>query len=171
MVRIVIFGKSGSGKTTLAKALASLHRAKHLDLDAIAWKSNQPGVRAAFEESKRELLEFIKRSDSWVIEGCYTYLLREAIIYCTEAIFLNPGVETCIENCKARPWEPHKYPHLEAQNKNLPMLIAWVREYENRNDEFSLREHRQLFEDCIGKKVEYNSNLEVYNRVNSSYSE
>jgi adenylate kinase family enzyme len=75
MVRIVIFGNSGSGKSTLAKALASLHQAKHLDLDAIAWKTDQPCIRAAFEDSKRELLQFIERSDSWVIEGCYTRVL------------------------------------------------------------------------------------------------
>jgi adenylate kinase family enzyme len=163
MVRIVIFGNSGSGKTTLAKTLASFHQAEHLDLDAIAWKTDQPGIRAAFEDSKRDLLEFIERSD-WVIEGCYTYLLKEAIAYCTEIIFLNPGVETCIENCKARPWEPHKYPNPEAQDKNLQMLIEWVKEYETRDDEFSLQKHRQLFDSYVGKKIEYNSNLELENR-------
>lgn len=91
--------------------------------------------------------------------------MREAAAYCTEMIFLNPGVEVCVENCKARPWEPHKYPNPEAQAENLQMLIEWVREYENRDDEFSLREHRQLFDSHIGKKVEYNSNMEAYNRV------
>lgn len=167
MVRIVIFGNSGSGKTTLAKALASFHQAKHLDLDAIAWKTDQPDLRAAFEDSKSDLLKFIKSSDSWIIEGCYTYLLKEATAYCTEIIFLNPGVEACIENCKARPWEPHKYPNPEAQDQNLQMLIEWVKEYETRDDEFSLREHRQLFDSYVGKKVEYNSNLETNKRLNS----
>jgi hypothetical protein len=41
------------------------------------------------------------------------------------------------------------------------MLIAWVREYATREDEFSLREHRRLFGAHSGAKVEYTSNLEA----------
>jgi adenylate kinase family enzyme len=165
MVRIVIFGNSGSGKSTLAKALSSRHQAEHLDLDVIAWKADQPGVRKDFEESRNELLRFIEKADAWVIEGCYSNLLKEAAIHCTELIFLNPGVEACVENCRARPWEAHKYPTPEAQDKNLRMLIDWVREYETRTDEFSLREHRQLFDSHEGRKVEYRSNSEAQERV------
>jgi adenylate kinase family enzyme len=165
MARIVIFGNSGSGKSTLARALATINRAEHLDLDVIAWKAEEPGVRAPFEDSRSELLRFIERSDAWVIEGCYSDLLKVAATHCTELIFLNPGVEACVENCKARPWEPHKYASPEAQDKNLRMLIEWVREYETRDDEFSLREHRKLFDSHEGRKVEYCSNLEAQRRV------
>ncbi|HEV7373517.1 MAG TPA: AAA family ATPase [Pyrinomonadaceae bacterium] len=165
MARIVIFGNSGSGKSTLAKALSSHYQAEHLDLDVIAWKADQPGVRAPFEDSRSELLRFIESSDSWVIEGCYSTLLQEAAAHCTELIFLNPGIEACLQNCKARPWEPHKYATPEAQDKNLTMLIGWVREYETRDDEFSLREHRKLFDSHEGRKVEYHSNTEAHSRV------
>jgi adenylate kinase family enzyme len=161
MERIIIFGNSGSGKSTLAKALASHYQAPHLDLDVIAWEADQPGVRVAHEKSRRELMEFIESSDSWVIEGCYSGLLKEAAGFCTEMIFLNPGVEACVENCRARPWEPHKYPSREAQDANLRMLLEWVREYATREDEFSLREHRKLFDAHAGQKVEYRSNEEV----------
>lgn len=165
MIKIIIFGNSGSGKSTLARALSNLHQAEHLDLDLIAWKADQPGVRADFADSRNELLQFIERSESWVIEGCYSDLLKEAAVHCTELIFLNPGVEACVENCKARPWEAHKYPTPEAQDKNLRMLIEWVKEYETRDDEFSLREHRKLFDSHAGRKVEYRSNLEAHGRV------
>lgn len=158
MERIIIFGNSGSGKSTLAKALSSIHQAVHLDLDAIAWEADQPGVRADFEESKRDLIRFIETANSWVIEGCYSELLAAAAAYCTELIFLNPGVEACVENCKARLWEPHKYPSPEAQDANLEMLIEWVKEYETRDDEFSLQQHRKLFDSHAGRKVEYHRN-------------
>jgi adenylate kinase family enzyme len=165
MERIVIFGNSGSRKSSLAKALAELYQVPHLDLDVIAWKADEPGVRAAHEESLKELMHFIRASDSWVIEGCYSVLLKEAARYCTEMIFLNPGVDACVENCRCRPWEPHKYKSREAQDANLQMLLQWVREYEIREDEFSLSEHRRLFDMHEGRKVEYRSNEEASKRI------
>lgn len=166
MVKIVIFGNSGSGKSTLAKALADHHNAAHLDLDTIAWRADQPTVRAAFADSQADLLAFIENNEDWIIEGCYADLLREAANYCTEIIFLNPGVEACVANCQARPWEPHKYPTPHAQDENLKMLIAWVREYETRDDEFSLRAHRRLFDAFAGTKTEYRSNAEAQSHTN-----
>jgi adenylate kinase family enzyme len=165
MERIVIFGNSGSGKSTLAKALSRLHRAEHFDLDAIAWEPDEPADRADFAESKGRLLAFIEGTDSWVVEGCYSSLLREAAAYCTEMIFLNPGIEACVQNCRSRPWEPHKYETREAQDTNLQMLLDWVREYETRTDEFSLREHHKLFDSHAGCKVEYRSNDEALARA------
>jgi len=167
MERIVIFGNSGSGKSSLAKALARKHEAEHLDLDVIAWEPERPGVRADFEESRRALLRFIEAHDAWVIEGCYSTLLEVAAQHCTEMIFLNPGVEACVANCEARPWEPHKYPSREAQDANLRMLVAWVREYATREDEFSLREHRKLFDAHEGMKVEYASNEDAARRAHT----
>jgi adenylate kinase family enzyme len=165
MERIIIFGNSGSGKSTLARALSKLHGAEHLDLDTIAWEAGRPGIRADFNESRDALLRFIEQSEGWVIEGCYSELLKVAAGRCTEMIFLNPGIEACVENCKARPWEVHKYDTPEAQDANLRMLIEWVREYETRDDEFSLREHRKLFDTYEGKKTEYKSNEEALRRV------
>lgn len=165
MERIVIFGNSGSGKSSLAKALVRQHEAQHMDLDVIAWEPERPGVRADFEDSSRALLRFIEGRDAWVIEGCYSTLLEVAAQYCTEMIFLNPGVEACVANCEARPWEPHKYASREAQDANLRMLVEWVREYETREDEFSLREHRRLFDAHEGMKVEYTSNEDAARRA------
>jgi hypothetical protein len=74
---------------------------------------------------------------------------------------LNPGVGACVGNCGARPWEPHKYPSREAQDANPRTPLDRVRECETREDEFSPREHRRLFDAHGGKKVEYGSNEEV----------
>ena len=77
--------------------------------------------------------------------------------YASEVRFLNPGVEACIANCRARPWEPEKYPSKGAQDQKLDFLLDWVREYESRADEYSLARHRELFEGFRGPKVELSS--------------
>ena len=93
-----------------------------------------------------------------MIEGCYADLLALALPRATDLVFLNPGVDTCIANARNRPWEPHKYPSPEAQNANLNMLIGWIRDYAEREDEFSLAAHRRLFEGFAGRKREFTSN-------------
>lgn len=165
MARILVFGNSGSGKSTLAKALAVNEQAVHLDLDTVAWEAERPGVRADFAASAQTLRDFVAQHERWVIEGCYADLLAVVAPSCTEMIFLNPGIEACVANCQARPWEPHKYPSPAAQDANLQMLVAWVREYATREDEFSLPAHRQLFDQHAGPKVEYQSNAEAAARV------
>ena len=80
------------------------------------------------------------------------------IPHCTQIIFLNPGMDICATNCRNRPWEPHKYGSPEEQDANLDMLLAWVEQYSQRTDEFSLRAHRKIFDSYAGEKVEYTSN-------------
>ena len=161
MSRIVIFGNSGSGNSTLAAALAREGGVEHLDLDTLAWNKMSPTQRTSLTECRNDLARFIQANDEWVIEGCYSDLLSLPISHCNKLIFLNPGIETCIRNCRSRPWEPHKYSSVQAQNQNLEMLIRWVREYETRDDEFSLRRHRQLFAEFDGEKVEYTDNIQM----------
>ena len=121
MSRIVIFENSGSGKSTLAAALAREASLEHLDLDTLAWDKASPTQRRSLIESRNELSCFMQAHNEWVIEGCYSDLLSLAISRCDKLIFLNPGIEACIRNCRSRPWEPHKYPRVEAQNQNLEM--------------------------------------------------
>jgi adenylate kinase family enzyme len=151
--RILIFGNSGSGKTTMARALAEDRDLPHLDLDLIAW--DRPGERRALEESVVEIRAFVDSHDRWVVEGCYADLIEAVLPFCTELRFLNPGVEACIANCRSRPWEPEKYGSAAEQDAMLEFLLSWVREYETRADEFSLRRHRQLFDSYSGAKREY----------------
>ena len=80
------------------------------------------------------LQRFTAQHPSWVIEGCYADLLAAVLPDSTEAIFLNPGVEACVQHCRQRPWEPHKYSSPAAQDKNLELLLVWVRAYETRQD-------------------------------------
>ena len=153
-MRIVIFGNSGAGKSTYARRLATEAGIAHLDLDTLAWLPTTPPRRGPFAESAAQIDAFMETHDAWAIEGCYSDLLAVAAARCTRMVFLNPGVEACIANCRARPWEPHKYATKEAQDANLELLVAWVRAYATRDDELSLRSHRALYDGFAGDKVE-----------------
>jgi adenylate kinase family enzyme len=152
--RFVIVGNSGSGKSTLAKRLASSHRLAHLDLDTVAWASAAPPVRHAVEVSARPMRAFVEANDGWVIEGCYGNLAEVALLHAPRLLFLNPGAESCVANARVRPWEPHKYASREAQDASLAMLIDWIRAYDTREDDQSLRAHRALFDAYAGAKTE-----------------
>lgn len=156
MERIVVFGNSGSGKSTISKRLSDSQGLPHMDLDSIAWEmgSNPPKGRAS-TLSQLEIDKFVEGNENWIIEGCYSDLLRHAMVSATKVIFLNPGINVCIENARSRPWESHKYDSPEAQNANLDMLISWIRQYDQREDEFSLVTHRNLFDSFSGDKCEY----------------
>jgi adenylate kinase family enzyme len=157
MNRLVIFGNSGSGKSTLARRLSTAAGVPHLDLDTCAWEPAMPPTRRPLSESAREVTAFMDANARWVIEGCYSSLLAAPLSRCTLAIFLNPGVDACIANAEARPWELHKYSSKEAQDRNLEMLRGWIRDYEVRDDEFSLAAHRALFDGFAGNKIELSS--------------
>jgi len=159
MAKTVIFGNSGSGKSTLAKQLAGASGdVAHLDLDAIAWLPSSPPTRMPLKQSTELINAFLDNNNNWVIEGCYADLLTLVMPNSDEVIFLNLPIEKCIENAKNRPFEPHKYESLEAQNANLAMLLDWIEQYEVRTDTFSKKAHERLFQGFEGQKVMHNSN-------------
>lgn len=128
--------------------------ATRLSLDEVAF--GEGTVRRPLQESIDEVKRFIASHDSWIVEGCYADILEPILAECEELIFLNPGVEACVAHCRARPWEPEKFGTIQEQDENLENLIAWVRCYETRTDEYGLRRHRDLFESFQGKKREFN---------------
>ena len=99
------------------------------------------------------LKEFIAANPEWVIEGCYADLIAVAAADCSELRFLNPGVEACVANCRNAPWETAKYPTREEQDRMLEALIAWVRQYETRDDEYGLARHRAVFDSFAGHET------------------
>lgn len=153
MKKILIFGNSGAGKTTLARHLVDRHGLAHLDLDTVTWDSS--GVRKSYADSVQQVHLFIQQNTGWVIEGCYGSLIQEVAQFCNEMHFLNPGVEQCLRNNRQRPWESHKYPSQQAQDENLAMLQAWVKEYTTRQDEYSLNFHRMIYNNFTGRKQEH----------------
>jgi len=154
-VRVLIFGNAGSGKSSLAAQLVAQHGIPHLDLDTIVWEPGQIAVQRPSGEILASLAGFLARHSSWVIEGCYGELVEAASRECTELVFLNPGLEACLENNRRRPWEPHKYATPEAQDAMLDDLQAWVADYYERQDQWSYLAHRRIYDSFGGRKVEY----------------
>lgn len=158
MSKILIFGNSGSGKSTLAKNISIKSNVAHLDLDTIAWQVTLPPTRMPITESEIQIKHFTDINDSWIIEGCYSDLLKKVMPKADEVIFLNLSVDDCILNAKNRPWEPHKYESKAVQDSNLAMLIEWISQYPERKDHFSQQAHLKLFNAFTGKKEIRTSN-------------
>jgi adenylate kinase family enzyme len=154
-LRLLLFGNSAAGKTTLAQTLAGRYGLAHLDLDTIAWDNAATGpTRRALEACAAELDAFSRHNDHWVVEGCYADLLALLAGHATACVFLNPGIDACLAHARARPWEPHKYATAAEQDANLEMLCNWIRDYETRDDDFSAKAHRRLFEAFGGPRLE-----------------
>ena len=151
-MRIALIGNSGSGKSTLSRQLATAHALPMLDLDTVAWEPGKIAVARDPDAAARDVQAFCEASESWVVEGCYANLVRAALAYSPTLLFLEPGVEACLENCRSRPWEPHKYESRQVQDQHLEFLLAWVRDYYSRAGELSLAAHRALFDEYRGPK-------------------
>ncbi len=151
-LRTLIFGNAGAGKTTLARQAVGSRPIPILTLDDIAWG---PGAaRLPTRHSLQRLDDFIAQHEQWVIEGCYGDLIEAALPDCTGLIFINPGIEACVARCLGRAWEPGKFASEAQQQASLDQLIAWVRQYETRDDEYGLRRHRAIFNRFAGPKRE-----------------
>jgi len=154
-MKVLVYGNSGSGKSTYAQALAAQHGVSHLDLDSIVWDAGKIAVQRDPQSIAASLMEFLACHSGWIIEGCYGELVVAASAHCTQLVFLNPGLDTCLMNNLGRPWEPHKYVSMEQQQSMLTTLQSWVADYYHRDDAWSYKMHRRIFDEYQGSKVEY----------------
>ena len=152
IMRIAVIGNSGSGKSTVARQLSSLHTVEVLDLDTVVWEPGQVAVMRPAAAAVADLVSFCESHESWIVEGCYTSLVKETFGWEPELWFLDPGVDTCISNCRSRQWEPHKYASKEEQDEKLPFLVEWVTDYYSRDGDMSLGAHIDLYEGYTGVK-------------------
>ncbi len=151
-MRISIIGNSGSGKSTLATLLATTHHLAMLDLDTVAWEAGKVAVSRDPIVAAGAVDTFCQGNQHWVIEGCYGSLIAATWRYSPVLLFVEPGVEVCVANCLARPWEPHKYKSKQEQDAKLEFLLAWVGAYYTREGELSLHAHQTLFDAYTGTK-------------------
>ena len=131
-MRVAVLGNSGSGKSTLARWIAGYTHAPLLDLDTVAWEPGKIAVARSPEAARSDLHAFCSAKNHWIVEGCYASLVDTALEYSPLLIFLNPGEGQCIRNCRARPWEAHKYASRAEQDQQLAFLLSWVSEYYTR---------------------------------------
>jgi len=153
-LRTVIVGNAGSGKSTFARSLAKSAETVILDLDTIFWVPRRVAVKRPASDVQADLQRFCDEHKTWIIERCYGDLAEKVLVHRPQLIFLNPGETVCLENCRERPWEPHKYASKEDQDTQLETLLAWVSSYYCREDEMSFKGHRNLFENYDGPKRE-----------------
>ncbi|MCU0974494.1 MAG: hypothetical protein MUF80_11160 [Burkholderiales bacterium] len=158
-MRFAVLGNSGSGKSSLAIWLARQIDLAILDLDTVAWEPNQIAVPRHEDIARADVHSFCDSHGRWVVEGCYPSLIAVALEYQPLLVFLNPGKARCVENCRSRPWEPHKYPSREEQDRLLGPLLTWVEDYYSRDGEMSLRGHRRCFDAYTGRKFEVTTQL------------
>lgn len=149
-VRVCILGNSGAGKSTYARRFDETV----LELDSIVWEPHQVAVSRPIERVRADLAAFMTANDGWVIEGCYADLIEQAAAECDELVFLNPGVEVCVENARRRPFEPHKYDRPDDQERMLAFLIGWIRQYPQRDTSTGYAAHRRVFDAFAGRKRE-----------------
>jgi adenylate kinase family enzyme len=152
-MRVAIVGNSGSGKSTLAREIAAVHSIVSLDLDTVAWEPGKIAVARPADTAAADVRAFCSAQESWVVEGCYAALVGHALERSPILLFIEPGVDACIANCRSRPWEPHKYASKAEQDEKLEFLLAWVREYYARDGDLSLSAHQALFESYRGPKL------------------
>ena len=159
-MRVAVIGNSGSGKSTLARQLAAAYALPMLDLDTVAWEPDKIAVARAPLAAALDVNAFCSASHRWVVEGCYAALVRAALPYASVLLFLEPGVDACLANCRNRPWEPHKYASKEVQDQHLDFLLSWVREYYSREGDASLTAHQALFDEYRGPKHKLTARVE-----------
>lgn len=144
-MRIALIGNSGSGKSTLARQLAVTYALPMLDLDTVVWEPGKIAVARAPLAAAQDVNAFCSAGSRWVVEGSYAGLTWAVLPYATLLLFLEPGVDACIANCRNRPWES----------------LTWVREYYSRDGDMSLAAHQALFDEYRGPKRKLTTRVEA----------
>ena len=122
-MRITIIGNSGSGKSTLAHQLAAVHTLTPLELDSIVWEPGKVGALRSRDARTADAKAFCESTERWVVEGCYAEFTQTFLEHSPVLLFMEPGMEGCLSNCRNRPWEPRKYASKEQQDEKLEFLL------------------------------------------------
>jgi adenylate kinase family enzyme len=68
-MKFAVLGNSGSGKSMLASWIASTIHGSVLDLDTVVWETGKVAVPRPEEVALKDVANFCRSSDRWVVEG------------------------------------------------------------------------------------------------------
>lgn len=91
MKKIHIIGSVGSGKTTLARNLSAILKLPHYELDNVVWKRCQTGDVRRSDKERDGYLQFLIKSDSWIIEGVHYEWVQASFENADVIILLDPS--------------------------------------------------------------------------------
>jgi adenylate kinase family enzyme len=151
-MKIRILGNSGSGKTTLARRLGGWQRVPLMELDGYVWAASDTPTQRPDAAIRDDVNRFIANHKSWIVEGCYAKWAEFTLAYAPTLVFLDLPMESCLDHCRARPWQVEKFASKSAQDRTLPFLLDWVRAYYMRDDDSSRVQHLRVFEQYGGPK-------------------
>ena len=90
--RICIIGASSAGKSTLAKVLAGHLNLEVCHLDQLAHIPHTNWQLRNKDDFKADHQDFLKNTDRWVIEGNYSFLMKDRFLEATSVIWLDFAV-------------------------------------------------------------------------------
>ena len=83
---------------------------------------------------------------------------------------VEPGREQCLANCRARPWEPHKYASKAQQDEKLAFLLDWVAAYYERDERGMPQQWLALMRNSIAELgARFNTNRMLIEYVEGLY--
>jgi adenylate kinase family enzyme len=163
--RTIVIGNSGSGKSWLAERVADNLTAPWVDLDLIHWEPGGYDI-ARNNEQAIALTRRAAASDSWVIEGIYGWLVREAESNATALVWLCIEETECVANIRNR--GIRRGGHEDAFNA----LLQWAETYRTRKGSSSYSAHKEIFDNFPGSKscLRYRSEVTAFAHLDRLHS-
>ncbi|PZW45071.1 adenylate kinase family enzyme [Humitalea rosea] len=147
-MRCLIIGNSGAGKSWLAARLGG----PVTGLDDIHW---EPGGydRARDKDTAIAMVRAAAAAESWVIEGVFGWLAREAMPRATRLVWLDLSVADCLANLHRR--------GARGAPESFEALLAWAADYPWREGSSARGGHARLLAECRAETCVLRSRAEV----------
>jgi adenylate kinase family enzyme len=153
-IRTLVLGNSGSGKSWLSAQLTRTLGTRATDLDAIHWEPDGYNV-AREKQFAIAMVRQISEGETWIIEGVYGWLAREAAPRATAMIWLDIVGDECLDNLRERGLRRG------GDEASFTALLSWATDYSKRQTSSSFAGHELLFMAFDGRKVRLRSRRDI----------